>query len=235
LAALLVAVACTLLAGAAVLAPADAAASRGASSAPGAAAQALLGTPVRVEAPAAATLDPAASEESDLTARVAPAARPAAASLPRGSAPVAGAPWLHEPSQQAVDALERASASADVGALLGLVRGEPSLVRHEALRRYLELSGPLALDGLCDLLLEGDPLLVDLLSDAYAAGGTAAHAEALSAILPRLEGDDRPLVAEAVVAIAARGGVSPGALRTAEDALSEQGDPLEGGARRQAQ
>lgn len=150
-----------------------------------------------------------------------PASTPPSPRRERRDAPQPRAlPPLLEPSPAAIRSLERASQRRDPGALMALARSEPSLVRYEALRRYVRLTGPAGLKGLLPLLESSDARLHAVLGSAFGAGGRASLAEQLSARIPILvHGSAQLAAATAVLEIGERQRSLPHVTRTAIEML----------------
>jgi hypothetical protein len=141
---------------------------------------------------------------------------------PAQAAPPQALAW-REPTPQAIRALERASRAQDAPALLRLVREDRSLVRFEALRRYLRVAQPGGLEAVRDLLAStSDPALTELIAEALSAGGTSVDADALAPLLHGQEGHKRLAAAQAIVRIADRTEVSPASVSAAVEVLAAQ-------------
>ena len=141
---------------------------------------------------------------------------------PAQAAPPQALAW-REPTPQAIRALERASRAQDAPALLRLVREDRSLVRFEALRRYLRVAHPGGLEAVRDLLgSTSDPALTELIAEALSAGGTSVDADALVPLLHGQEGHKRLAAAQVIVRIADRTEVSPASVSAAVEVLAAQ-------------
>lgn len=118
---------------------------------------------------------------------------------------------LDDPDPAAIARLEDLTARRDAAGLLALFREERSILRFEALRRYLEVGGREGLAALAgEISREEDPRAHDLLGTALGASGSAREAAALAASLPSLEAPSARLAAAAaVVEIAARTDADP--------------------------
>jgi hypothetical protein len=146
-------------------------------------------------------------------------------SVPRASSesceerlPLAGIRQLPEPSDEAVATLERVSEAEDRVGLRALIDRDRSVVRYEAVRRFLALGA--GLNELRDLFDDDDANLHGLLGSAYGAGGTATDAHELGS---RLRGLDAPsarlAAAGAVLEIDARDPVGEVTRSVALEAL----------------
>jgi hypothetical protein len=128
-----------------------------------------------------------------------------------------------EPEAEVIQRLDRLTEAGDAAGLLALFRQDRSMVRFEALRRFMEAGGLDSLPPLVEVLTqEEDPRVHALVVEALAAGGRTQEAARLAAALPGLKSPSARLgAAGAVVSVAARAEVSAEDLGRAVLALED--------------
>lgn len=125
-------------------------------------------------------------------------------------------------SVAALQRLDDSVARHDTASLLDLARKDRSLVRYEALHRFLILEGLEGLDETLALLVSDDDAnLHDQLRMAFESGGSAAHAPLLAEVATRAPaGSARLAAAAAICGIAERVAIAPATLAVATEALT---------------